>query len=171
LNRSLAIVVTLALLAGAVYVGRNGNVQRTPSVDAQFDSPEQCLERLFSAAEKGDVASWLDCFTGAQRKSLIKEVESKPAEEFAASLQEAVCTVKGRAISGPRRSSDDTASATLSVERVYAHHIERQSYHFRREPDGWRIESLGAVEKRQPAIPYGTPVFDLVESPQAETSE
>ena len=54
-----------------------------------------------------------------------------------------------------------TDAVTLSVERIYTHHTERQSYHFLRQADGWRIYSVGAVEKRQPPVPYGSPVFDL----------
>lgn len=159
MKRPLAIAATLALLAGAIYLGRSGGGQTAVPIAA--DSPAGCLERMFTAAEKRDVAAWLDCFTGSERGRLARQAESQPAEKFAASLQDAVRTLKGRAISGSNapQSAGDTAS--LAVERIYVHHTERQSYHFRREADGWRIDSVGAVEKHQPPIAYGTPVYDL----------
>lgn len=160
MKRPLAIVATLALLAGAIYLGRDRPGSRT-AAPAAADSPAACLERMFTAAEKGDVGAWLDCFSGSERSRLARQAESQPAEKFAASLQEAVRTLKGRAISGADTSQGARDVASLSVERIYAHHTERQSYHFRREADGWRIDSAGAVEKHQPPIAYGTPVYDL----------
>ncbi|HET6879503.1 MAG TPA: hypothetical protein VFI31_05090 [Pirellulales bacterium] len=166
MRRPLAVVFTFALLAGAFYVGRGRSISDGKRVGQASDSPARCLERMFSAAEQGDVAAWLDCFTGTQRAAFAKEIDANPTQEFAESLKKAVGEIKGRAVSGTNASDSAGAVATLSVERVYAHHTERQSYHFRRDADGWRIESLGSVEKRQPAIPYGTPVFELGETPQ-----
>ena len=157
MKRPAAIVATLALLSAAIYFGRDGGARRgnTPS------SPTGCLELMFRAAEEGDVPAYLDCFTGPQRELLAKEVGAQPAGDFAAELKTAVRTLKGRAVSGAGPSDAAADTASLAVERIYAHHTERQSYHFRREADGWRIDSVGAVEKQQPPIPYGTPVFDL----------
>lgn len=160
MKRPLAIAATLALLAGAIYAGRNRDGNQVAG-QAAADSPAGCLERMFAAAEKGDIGVWLDCFTGGERGRLARQAESQPAEKFAASLQQAVRTLKGRAISGADASQLEGDVASLSVERIYAHHTERQSYHFRREPDGWRIDSVGAVEKHEPPIAYGTPVYDL----------
>lgn len=167
MKRPLAIAATLVLLAGAIYLGRSRGVSQT-AAQAAADSPTGCLERMFTAAEKGDVGAWLDCFTGSERARLVRQAESQPAEKFAASLQEAVRTLKGRAVSGLNRPQSAGDMASLSVERIYAHHTERQSYHFRREADGWRIDSVGAAEKHQPPIAYGTPVFDLGSSDKSE---
>ncbi len=166
MKRPFAIPVTLALLAGAIYLSRSGG--RQTAADAAADSPAGCLERMFTAAEKGDVAAWLDCFTGSERGRLARQAESQPAEKLAASLQEAVRTLKGRAISGASAPQSAGDAASLAVERIYAHHTERQSYHFRRETDGWRIDSVGAVEKHQPPIAYGTPVYDLGQPDEAK---
>ena len=161
MKRAIAVLATAVLLAGAIYMGRDRGVPGNGSAATAADSPAECLERLFAAAEKGDVPGWLDCFTGQERDRLAKEVASQPAGEFAAALQEAVRTLKGRAINDVSDGGPKGDAAVLSVERIYAHHTERQRYHFRRERDGWRIESLGAVEKHQPPIAYGTPVFEL----------
>lgn len=159
MKRPLAIAATLALLVGAMYLGRTRESGGRAAKSAG-DSPAQCLERMFAAAEKADVAAWLDCFTGAERQRLASQAASQP-DKFATSLAEAVRTLKGRAVSGASAELSAGDAAVLSVERIYAHHTERQTYHFRREADGWRIDSLGAVEKHQPPIAYGTPVFDL----------
>lgn len=161
MKRAIAVLATGVLLAGAIYMGRDRGVPRGDTSATAADSPAECLERLFAAAEQGDVPGWLDCFTGQERERSAKEVASQPTGEFAAALQEAVRTLKGRAINDVSGSGPNGDAAVLSVERIYAHHTERQRYHFRREPDGWRIESLGPVEKHQPPVAYGTPVFEL----------
>jgi hypothetical protein len=114
---------------------------------------------MFLAAEQGDVEAYLACFTGQQRKRLLTELDAQGTAGFATSLKEAVRTLKGRAISGSGAAAADRA--TLTVERIYSRHAERQSYDFVHEAAGWRIESVGPVEEFQPPIPYGTPVIDL----------
>lgn len=170
MKRSAALASTLLLLAGAIYLGRGAGRS-----GAAADSPTACLERLFRAAETGDAATYLDCFTGPQRERLMKDADSQSRAAFAAALREAIGGLKGRVVSdpGPAAPNADRGPAApnadralLSVERIYERHTERQSYHFTREPDGWRIDALGAIEKLQPPIPYATPVYDL--QPEAE---
>jgi hypothetical protein len=163
LKRLAAIVATLALLIGSIYFGRHGGIPR----DDAANSPEACLNRMFRAAEAGDVASYLDCFTGTQRERLARDSQSQSDGVFASSLKNAMSGLKGRAIRGPGVVKNADA-ATLVVERIYDQHTERQAYHFRHEADGCRIDSLGAVEKRQPSIPYGTPVFEPREKVESE---
>ncbi|MGH7135466.1 MAG: hypothetical protein ACREHD_06975, partial [Pirellulales bacterium] len=150
MKRAIAVLATGLLLSGAIYMGRDRGDPRGGAAATAADSPTECLERLFASAEKGDVPGWLDCFTGQERDRLGKEIASQPTGEFAAALQDAVRTLKGRAINDMSGNGPQGDAAVLSVERIYAHHTERQRYHFRRERDGWRIESLGAVEKHQP---------------------
>lgn len=167
MKQSAVFVATLALLAGALYLGRGGP---RPTVQSAT-SPAGCLERMFRAAEQGDVPTYLDCFTGQQRDRLVNELNRQSEADFAASLLEAVRTLKGRAISGPTDTAPDASRATLAVERIYGQHTERQRYHFLRETDGWRIASVDAVEKLRSPIPYGTPVYELepsIRSPESE---
>ncbi|HVX13637.1 MAG TPA: hypothetical protein VHC22_20810 [Pirellulales bacterium] len=157
MKRPAALIGTVTLLAAAIYLGRPG-----ASRDAVASSPAACLERLFRAAQEGDFATYLDCFTGPQRERLEREADAQETTGgMGESLKESVRGLKGRAISGAASAAPDANAAALSVERIYAHHTERQSYHLVRQADGWRIDSVGAVEKRQPPIPYGSPVFDL----------
>jgi hypothetical protein len=161
LKRAFAVLATAVLLVGALYMGRGSDADLGDNAGPAADSPAACLDRMFSAAEKGDLAGWLNCFTGQERERLSREIDAQPKAEFTIGLQEAVRTLKGRAISNANRSASPGGTALLSVERIYAQHTERQTYGFRREADGWRIDSLGQIEKHQPPIAYGTPVFDL----------
>lgn len=150
-----ALVATAVLLATVLSLGRGRSNRQGPA------SPSECLTRMFSAAEQGDLAAYLNCFTGPQRERIERELSGQSAEEFAAALRDAVRTLKGRAVSGSDDVKPDAHSATLTVERIYGQHAERQSYHFVRQSDNWQIDSVGAVEKHQPPVPYGTPVFKL----------
>lgn len=160
MKRTVTLAATLTLLAAAIYFGSS----RPEPAAAPAASPAECIERMFAAAERGDVEAYLACFTGAELRRLSTEREAQPRERFAAALVESVRPLKGRAINGPSNVFDGDR-AQLEIERIYEHHGERQSYAFRRETGGWRIDSVGAVERFQQAIPYGTPVYDL--SPDA----
>lgn len=162
MKRWATLAATLILLGAAVYFGRGPSDERA----APAASPAECIERMFDAAERGDAAAYLDCFTGAERERLLEELNSAPREKFAATLVESVRPLKGRAVNGPASNLQGAEQAKLEIERIYEHHGERQSYGLRRESVGWRIVSVGAVERFQQAIPYGTPVFDL--PPDAE---
>ena len=162
MKRGATLAATLALLGAAVYFGRD----RSQPAAALAASPAECIERMFAAAERGDVEAYLKCFTGAELRRLSTERDAQPSERFAAALVESVRPLKGRAINGPSNAPDGDR-AKLEIERIYEHHGERQTYAFRREADGWRIDSIGAIERFQQAIPYGTPVFDL--PPEVET--
>ena len=155
MKQSAIVLATLVLLGGALYLSQT--VRPTPN---SVESPAICLERMFQAAEQGDVEAYLACFTGQQRQRLAGEGESQPRADFAASLRAALGELKGRAISGSLKIPPDAQRATLAVERVYERHAERQDYHFVRDSAGWRIESVGQVQEFQPPIPYGTPVYE-----------
>lgn len=155
MKQSAALLTTALLLGAAVYL--SGTITKPTSTTA---SPCACLERMFQAAEQGDVDAYLDCFTGQQRQRLESEVRSPGTADFAESLRSALSDLKGRALSGSDKTALDDQRATLTVERVYERHAERQDHHFVRDASGWRIESVGRVQEFQPPIPYGTPVFE-----------
>ena len=155
MRRAVALALTLVLIAGALYLGRG--VSARPSSSAA--SPAACLEQMYLAAERGDVEAYLDCFTGAQRERLETELRAGSREVFAKEIAASVNGLKGRAINGPGQATIETDRARLEAERIYGQHAERQAYDFRREAGVWRIESLGAIQRFQPLIPYGTPVY------------
>jgi hypothetical protein len=115
---------------------------------------------MFAAAEAGLVDAYLDCFTGAERQRLERQLAGQPREAFARSLVEAVSTLKGRAVFRPAGSGDGENRTWRTVDRVYANRTERQEYQLVRQAGGWRIETVRSAAATQPEKPYGSPVFD-----------
>lgn len=155
MKRAVAIALTLALIAGALYLGRNAPARPRLSPGA----PAACLEQMYAAAERGDVEAYLDCFTGVERQRLEVELQTESRDAFAAAIAETVRTLKGRAINDLSTDPVTGDRAQLQAERIYAGYNERQTFGFRREEGAWRIESLGEVRRFQPSIPYGAPAF------------
>lgn len=155
MKQAVAITLTLALIAGALYLGRNASEKS----DFTAASPAECLEEMYLAAERGDVDAYLDCFTGVQRQRLDAELRTESRDAFASSIAETFRTLKGRAVNDLSTDPVDGDRAQLEAERIYPQYNERQTYGFRCEGGAWRIESLGAVRRFQPPVPYGTPVY------------
>ena len=155
MKQAVAITLTLALIAGALYLGRSAPEKSNFSAA----SPAECLEQMYDAAERGDVHAYLECFTGVQRQRMEMELRTESPEAFAAAIAESFRTLKGRAVNDLSTEPVDGDRAQLEAERIYPEYNERQTYGFRCEAGTWRIESLGAVRRFQPPVPYGTPVF------------
>jgi len=160
-KRWIAAVATLVLLGAALMLGRRAPAPRADSVSS---SPEDCIDRMFDSAQRGDVAAYLDCFTGPERERLERELAGQPKEAFARSLVEAVKTLKGRAVSKADNGESGDIRKRLTVDRVYASRTERQTYHLVPESDTWRIHSVETATAFQPYKPYGTPVYEPAES-------
>ena len=157
-KRWLAALITGTLLVVVLWQSR-----RPPAEPGQSGegSPESSVQRMFTAAENGDVAAYLDCFAGEERRRLERDLADQSRDAFARSLKQAVVDLKGRAVFAPARREPGAGETELTVERIYANRTERQTYRLRREADRWRIESVRSAESYQPATPYGTPVFEL----------
>jgi hypothetical protein len=164
-KRWIAAVATVVLLGAALMLGRRGPA---PQADSNASTPEECIERMFDAAKRGDVAAYLDCFTGPERERLERELAGQPEESFARSLVEAVKSLKGRAIFETDTGESGDPRTLLSVDRVYASRTERQTYHLVPDSDAWRIYSVETATAFQPYKPYGTPVYEPAE-PEQET--
>jgi len=115
---------------------------------------------MFEAAKQGDVETYLDCFTGAERERLERELADQPEDAFARSLVEAVESLKGRAVFKGSADGDPEANWVLPVDRVYVNRMERQTYHLVRESNVWRIHTVETATSFQPDKPYGTPVYE-----------
>lgn len=170
MKRILAALITVGLLAGVLWWARQRPAASTTGPGA---TPEACLDRLFQAAAEGDVAAYLDCFTGPERERLARESAGQAPESFARTLREAVAQLKGRAVfPAPQDPPGATAAgaaptrATLIVERVYASRTEKQTYHLVRDGRTWRIRAVEGVNPTQPSRPYGTPVYEIDAPPK-----
>jgi hypothetical protein len=162
-KRAAAALVTLALLAAAVWFGRGAAPVAKGSPGS---TPADCIERMFAAAERGDVEAYLDCFTGSERERLARELAAQPRDDYARSLTQSIGDLKGRAIFDAS-AGGDAAEATLTVERVYVHRIERQKYRLVNESGAWRIAAVEAAAPLQPEKAYGQPVYDLAPAAEA----
>lgn len=169
MKHALAGIVTLALIAGVLLVGRGQRAATVPTAA----SPEECVEQMLAAADRGDIDAYLDHFTGRQRDEIARDLAQQTREGFARSLAEAQTAMKGRSV---QLAATDAKAATgppldtaeVTVERVYANHNQRQTYLLRRTSAGWKIEALRGATNFQPPVPYGTPVW--AESAQPSTN-
>lgn len=161
MKRIVAGLITLLILGGVLWYGR-GTPTPPPAgpSPAGADTPEACIERMFAAAQRGDVTAYLDCFAGAERDRLERELAGQPADVFARSLRDAVATLKGRAVF--RNGGPDAAANTASytIDRVYESRTERQRYQLIRQSGTWRIQSVAVADPFQPDKPYGSPVYE-----------
>ena len=146
-------LVLAALLVAAVV--------RSSAPAAQ--TPEQCLEQMFQAMKNGDVAGYLNCFTGELRERLVRNAKERTTQTFADYLKETVAPVKGRAVYKTESASDD--NIRLVVDRVYERRQwEYQGYRLRRESGVWKIYAIDPAELHEPPVPYGTPAFPAAEN-------
>lgn len=172
MKRALAALITMSFLAVALWYGRGAPSHESA---AAASTPADCIERMFAAAERGDVDGYLDCFTGAQRERLDREMASQPRQEYARSLLQSVKDLKGRAVFDAPTSDAAFDRATVTVERVYVHRIDRQTYRFKNESGEWRITEVETPAALQPAKAYGQPVFELApvveETPASDAAD
>ena len=122
------------------------------------DTPEACLERMFQAMKAGDVAAYLDCFTGELLERLSNTAEAETERGFADYLRRLAAPIKGHAVLQHKTERSGPDRVRLVVDRVYAdRQWEYQGYRLRREPGGWRIYAVDPAEPHDPPVPYGTP--------------
>ena len=157
MRRFLAALITAAIFGAVLWFGR-GDVPPSPATGSGADTPDRCIQRMFEAAAVGDVATYVDCFSGRERERLERELADGRREALARSLTDAVATLRGRAVFADGPIGDDRARYT--VDRVYESRTERQTYEMVRESGTWRIESVRTAQPFQPDTPYGTPVFE-----------
>lgn len=161
MKRFVAGLITLLVLGAIVWHGR-GTPTPPPTApsNAEADTPEACLERMFAAARRGDVAAYLACFTGSELDRLQRERAGRPTEAFARSLQDAVADLKGRAVFRNDTAETNTDSASYTIDRVYESRTERQRYQLTRQSGTWYIQSVATASPFQPEKAYGSPVYE-----------
>jgi hypothetical protein len=162
MKRIFAGLITIGLLALTLVLSRRPNA---PPESGAENSPEKCIERMFTLAEEGNVAGYLDCFTGEERRRLERELGEQTVEAFAQSLQDAVQELKAHVVFAPEEKEPNQVQVT--VERVYANRTERQQFHLVQKENDWRVFRIESAQAYQPEVPYGTPVFEMPASDQS----
>ena len=151
-------VLLAVLLVGVALALRNRD--RLP------ETPEQTVTQFFTAAGDGDDRAYLRLTTGELRKTLEQARRESGAEAFREGLRRSAGGIKGLAVT--RADDAPLPLAAVDVEIVFADRNERQRMLLEPIRRGWAIASIEQAEMVKPPIAYGTPVFDV---PEAEESE
>ena len=114
-------------------------------------TPDDAVNSLFQAAQRGDAPAYLGILTGTLRSSFESTQSQIGAEAFATSLRESVAGIKGFAISPVGEFSPDRAE--LDVEFVFSDRNERQRFVLLRQSGGWLVASNRQGRYRQAANP------------------
>jgi hypothetical protein len=153
--KSYAIPALLAvlLIAAALLLRGKGRLPATP---------EEAVNRLFQAAQRGDAAAYLATLRGPIRASFAAAQSQLGAEAFARSLQESVAGLKGIAITSAGETAADEVQRDVEfdVELVFADRNERQRFVVVRQSGGWLIDRIDKAESVKPPTRYGAEVMD-----------
>jgi hypothetical protein len=161
MKRIVAGVLTVALMGILLWSGMNRPVVQTPSGvsggsnNGASDPAEVRLASLLQAAWNGDVAGYLDCFSGTLRQRLEREVNERGRDVFAADLKRAARSRKSHAIFAVE--PEGTGAARITVETVYPDRNERQTYHLAQESAGWLVNDVETIRSQVPKAKFGMP--------------
>ena len=128
--KRIAVPAALVLALAAVAFLLRGKGRLPPT-------PDDAVNLLFQAAQRGDAPAYLATLTGPLRASFESTQSQTGSEAFAATLRESVAGMKGFAISPAGESSPDQAE--LDVELVFADRNERQRFVVLRQGGGWLV--------------------------------
>jgi hypothetical protein len=163
MKRTLAATLTVLLMGLLLWSGLHRPVGSTHKNLAKIDSEapatvdpaEARIAALMESARLGDVAAYLDAFSGPLRERLAREA-SERGGAFADDLRKASLARKSHAVFTPEPDGPDAARVT--VESVYPDRNERQTYRVEREASGgWRVTGVETVRSHQPKAKFGSP--------------
>jgi hypothetical protein len=168
MKRILAGVLTVVLMGGLLWLGRNRpergtesgtGTDITTSTTSRSNTPDPAevrLAALLDCAARGDVAGYLDCFGDPLRQRLRREADERGRDTFAADLKRAARSRKSHAIFAVE--PEGPAAARITVETVYPDRNERQTYHLTQETPaaGWLVTDVEIVRSQVPKARYGT---------------
>jgi hypothetical protein len=153
-KRALAIIVTCLAIIGIASFA-----QRRPAVvSTAGDNPMACVDRMFTAASRGELESYIDCFGGTELASLQRTLGQDSADAAAESLRKTMSELRGWAVVDPPADSKDSLQCSLIVERIYTGRIDRQRMDLQRISGLWKICRVEQALPIQPPVPYGTHV-------------
>jgi hypothetical protein len=159
MKRIIAALLTVALMGVLLWSGRNRPPGPTGSAPSQAgnnapDPAEVRLGSLLQSAWDGDVAGYLNCFSGTLRERLEREVNERGRDAFAADLKRAARSRKSHAIFAVEPEGE--AAARITVETVYPDRNERQTYHLAQQGGVWLVTDVETVRSQVPKARFGT---------------
>ena len=158
-------LLTAALFAGLVafvvarQTGWSPQSQADSAVrtSAKRDDPRETIYAMLEAAKGGEVAAYLDCFSGEIAQRIEQSRREMSDDAFSEYLKTRDGEIKGVAISDVDNLSPDSAS--IELEYVFADRNESQRLRLTKVDGAWKISGMDAAERVNTAIPYGTPVY------------
>lgn len=162
MRRALAGLLTVGLMGLLLWSGgrrgpgpaTEGGTNPAPATPATDPAGGRVHALLASAAE-GDVAAYLDSFTGPLRARLEREVAERGRAAFADDLRRAARSRKSHAVFAAE--PEGPGASAVTVESVYPDRNERQTYRLVNLPAGWLVAGVETVKSRQPSARYGAP--------------
>jgi hypothetical protein len=158
--RALTLLAMAAALALVVFrnTGRSLAEATAAAVQPKADpTPQEAIYAMLDAARDGDVAAYLNAYTGQMASSLRQSIAEQGEPAFRQYLLNANAPIKGIALADPQPLTD--AEVRVRVEFVYADRNEAQLLYLEKQPDKtWKIARLDSAERIKTLVPYGTPV-------------
>jgi len=150
MKRNALAAVLIVLLVVAAFILRNRD--RTPGM------PEETINALFDAAERGEDRAYLQLLADPLREQMVQIRAELGAERYRGQLRRSMADMQGYATE--RIDSGPDGAITIRVEMVFTDRNEVQQYTLVPHGSGWLVTAITTAEATRPDIPYGTPVFE-----------
>ena len=158
MKRKLALLTTgLALLLVVKFAQR-----QAPITASSDDTPMACVERMFAAATRADLATYMKCFSGVELEAIQRSIDQESESAAAESLRKTVTDLKGWAVVDPPLATSESFQCSLVLERIYTGRIDRQKLDLDRVLGRWKICRVERPQPIHPAVVYGTPISEEI---------
>lgn len=146
--QGLTILVLTAALAIAAFRARTGAAANSDP------TPQDVIYNMLDAARDGNLAPYLDSYTGQMEQSLRKSIAESGEPGFAKYLRESNASLKGIALQEPQALTG--REVKVRVEYVFHDRNEVQFLYLEKTARGWKIARADTAERIKTSVPYGT---------------
>lgn len=153
-NRWPAMITFALLVAAFIALSQRERLAGMKWGKTQAASPEDIIWQMSDAARAGNVAAYLDCYSGALKQNLEKTASEMGAARFSEYLKQLNNEITGIAVSDLAQTN--AQEAELRVEFVFRGKNEAQTHHFKLVNGKWKIDRVDDAERLKVLIPYGT---------------
>jgi hypothetical protein len=156
-----ATIVTIVIVAAVLLWALIGRRTEPPE-------PNTVIWTMIEAAQAGEVAPYLECFSGELAQRLEATATEMSIEGFSEYLRSSSELLTGVAVYDVEQ--DDSGGASLTVEYVYRDATERQRMQLELARGRWTITELERSRRAKPLIPYGAPAAPMPEPTEEEST-
>ena len=166
MKRKVAFLVTLVALLAIVKFGQHRPATNLPN----DEQPMACVDRMFTAASRGDVAAYVDCFSGLELQAIQRSLGQESKVAASDSLRKTMSDLRGWAVVDPPPDTPNSFQCSVVVERIYSGRIDRLRLDMLRIMGFWKICRVEPTQSSQPPVAYGTPIMGT-ELPDQSTTQ